>query len=252
MSETTKQERQSICDKVSDVFYSHTQSWYIGLVVHGSAVKGGFIQGWSDIDFQLYLEDSAVNEKGQLPLSLCVAIHRDLAKIDPYPFQYIQTRVLTPSFPHFGGLVPDTYELLKGRLLIPDLTNDQLHERAKENLKRLDSAPLFPSERLMDHGDDRLWKEVRAFCTTVWPALYHVLTLQHNNGVAIWKLPKGQAIDLLPLDNPMGHSIRRFHNTVLAMTPNQSSVDHALSVVERGVDFLETVREWWAGTRNNF
>ena len=125
------EQTQTIVQQVSDIYTHHTQQWFIGLVVHGSAVKGGFIEGWSDIDFQLYLEDAAIIENGQLPLKLCLSIHKELSKINPYPYQYIQTRVLTPSNARYGGLVTNTYELVKGRLLLHELTNEQLYERAQ-------------------------------------------------------------------------------------------------------------------------
>ena len=60
-------EARPIVKEVAAVYLKHTTPWFIGLIVHGSAVKGGFIPGCSDIDFQLYLEDSAFSWHGQLP-----------------------------------------------------------------------------------------------------------------------------------------------------------------------------------------
>ena len=194
--ENTKllEQTQTIVQQVSDIYTHHTQQWFIGLVVHGSAVKGGFIEGWSDIDFQLYLEDAAINENGQLPLKLCLSMHKELSKINPYPYQYIQTRVLTPSNARYGGLVTNTYELVKGRLLLHELTNEQLYERAQNYLFELNLEKLFVTENLLEHGDDRLLKSVRAFCNAVWPALYQLLTIQKNDGIKIWVLTNNTSI----------------------------------------------------------
>lgn len=93
-------------------------------------------------------------------------------------------------------------------MLFPDLTNDELVERAERNLNQLDPVRLFPSAILLDHGDGRLQKEVRAFCTAVWPALFHDLTVQINDGIRIANQTKSQAIEL-------------------------------------GVDFQEEVHTWW-------
>ena len=54
--------------EAATVYLSHTAPWFIGLLVHGSVVKGGVIPGCSDVDFQLYLEPSAFTPQGQLPL----------------------------------------------------------------------------------------------------------------------------------------------------------------------------------------
>ena len=53
--ENTKllEQTQTIVQQVSDIYTHHTQQWFIGLVVHGSAVKGGFIEGWSDNRFSI-------------------------------------------------------------------------------------------------------------------------------------------------------------------------------------------------------
>lgn len=88
-------EAQSIVQATSAIYYKHTSSWFIGLIAHGSAVKGGFIPGCSDIDLQLYLEDAAFSEHGILPLSTGMAIQRELSHIDPAPFQYIHTEAAT-------------------------------------------------------------------------------------------------------------------------------------------------------------
>jgi hypothetical protein len=243
------EQTQSIVQQVSDIYTKHTQRWFIGLVVHGSAVKGGFMEGWSDIDFQLYLEDSAIIENGQLPLRLCLSIHKDLSAINPYPYQYIQTRVLTPSYSRYGGLVSNTYELVKGRLLLGELTNEQLFERAQIDLTELNPAKLFLTENLLEHGDDRLLRSVRAFCTAVWPALYQLLTVQTNDGIKIWGLTKTQAIELLPKNTSLSRTIHTFHEAIVSCFSNKSSIVDALNVIETGSDFLQNVKYWWNETK---
>jgi hypothetical protein len=79
-------------------------------------IKGGFIPGCSDVDFQLYLDRAAFAAAGQLPLELCLAIRRDLVRIDPAPFRYIQCAALSSELP--AAVVPPvagTYLLLAGR-----------------------------------------------------------------------------------------------------------------------------------------
>ena len=52
-------EARPIAAAAAAVYMRHTRPWFIGLVAHGSAVKGGFIPGCSDVDLQLYLDDAA-------------------------------------------------------------------------------------------------------------------------------------------------------------------------------------------------
>ena len=88
-------EAQAIAAQAAAIYCKHAAPWFIGLVAHGSAVKGGYIPNSSDIDFQLYLTAEAFADDGELPLPLGMAIHRELAQIDPTPFRYIQCYALT-------------------------------------------------------------------------------------------------------------------------------------------------------------
>src|SRR5438093_213282 len=91
--------------QAADMYMRHTRPWFVGLLIHGSALKGGVIPGCSDVDLHLYLDESAFTADGQLPLELCLSIHRDLATVDPAPFRYLQCVALSSTLP------PDTARL---------------------------------------------------------------------------------------------------------------------------------------------
>ncbi|MBD3191381.1 MAG: hypothetical protein GF308_12095 [Candidatus Heimdallarchaeota archaeon] len=69
----------------------------ICLVLHGSAIKGGFIEGFSDIDLQLFLTEAAFDEFG-LKLSRAITLQKLIGKIDLNPIKayYIQLIYLRP------------------------------------------------------------------------------------------------------------------------------------------------------------
>lgn len=236
---------RAIVEQVADIYIKHTELWFIGLVVHGSAVKGGFIPGSSDIDFVLYVEDKALNERQELPLSLAMAIHRELAKIDITPFRYIQFRVAAPSHSTFGNVIPGTYRLVAGRLLQPELSNEQLLELCSEGLTALEPDGIIASHRLLDHGEGRLQRIVRGLCTEVYPVLFQILTIQHGDACHIWNLNKFEAVELLPQDSALGNQIRRFYSAVRRYYPTESNVDDALDIIEYGVGFLKNAKRWW-------
>src|SRR5438046_546402 len=97
-------EARLIVEAAAASYLRHTHPWFIGLVVHGSALKGGFIPGCSDIDFQLFLDEHAFGGLGELPFATCLAIQRDLVQIDPAPFRYIQGKAFSAILPsdHMG------------------------------------------------------------------------------------------------------------------------------------------------------
>lgn len=139
------------------IYVAHTRSWFIGLLIYGSALKGGVIPGCSDIDLQLFLDDAAFTPTGGLPLELGVAIHRELAAIDPAPFQYLQCYALPPRLRAGGqsgslGPIPGAYHLVRGRLPVPEATPAQLRERARQTLARLGPDPGGIANNLLEHG----------------------------------------------------------------------------------------------------
>lgn len=240
-------EAQPIALAVAQVYWTHTKPWFIGLVCFGSAVRGGVIAGASDIDFHLYLTDAAFTQQGRLALGLCLAIHRDLAQIDPAPFRYIDGGAERRCVPeHHVGPIPGAYQLIAGRLSVPEATTEQLHDQARWALSRL-AVPGFVTEALLHHGSGQgsLALTVRALCQTVWPVLYQVVSLQAADAVAIWRLPREQVIALLPAASPMGSAIRALYAAVLTYYPSEASLEHALTILEQGAAFQVAATTWW-------
>ncbi|MBV7337758.1 hypothetical protein KFU94_57920 [Chloroflexi bacterium TSY] len=239
-------EAQPIAKAAATIYLKHTRSWLVGLISHGSALKGGFIPGCSDIDFQLYLTNSAFTNHGQLPLEIHLTIQRELTVIDPTPFRYVQCYAHGSQLPEdYVGPVPGAHHVVAGRLPIPTATAQELIESARSALDYL--TPSGPT--LLSHGGGRLERHVRLLCTKVWPTLYQVLALQIDAPIQIWCLPKPDAIDYLSEDTPCGAAIRRFYHAVLAYYPEENSVDKALSVIETGVHFLRAAKTWWSANQ---
>lgn len=241
-------EARPIVQAAARIYFERTRPWFIGLLIHGSALKGGFIPGCSDIDFRLYLRDGAFQPNGDLRFDLSIAIQRDLSQIDPTPFQYIQCYAQPPRLTaatNTGGDIgpfPGTYQMLLGELPVPEPSADQVRERARQLLATVQPIPAHLANGLIDHGGGRLERHVRLLCTEVWPTLFNVLTLRAANPLEIWKLSKVAAIGLLPADESPGREIRAFHRSVLDYYLREQSVENALAVLERGVAFLRAAK----------
>jgi hypothetical protein len=232
-------EAQPIVEAASAIYLRHTQPWFVGLVVHGSALKGGFIPNCSDIDFQLYLDD-------MLSLETCLSIQKEISQIDPDPFRYIQCYSFSVVLPEeHAGPVPGAYHILAGRLPVAEATRSQLQESARKRIAALNPMPKYIADGLLESGIGRLPKNIRWLCTDVWPTVYQALILQGHDPFTIWSLPKPQAIALFPLDTPLGQTIRAFYEAVQTYYPYEQLLVEALAVIETGVAFLQTVKAWW-------
>ena len=115
-----------------------------------------------------------------MPLSVSLAIQRDLASIEVAPFQYLQAYPLTSHpLPEWIGPIPGAYTLLLGVFPVPEATNAQLKEAARRVLDWVVALPARLSHRLLEHGGGRLERQVRLISTDIWPTLYHTLTIHH-------------------------------------------------------------------------
>lgn len=249
-----QEEARPIVRRAAGVYRKHTAPWFIGLVVHGSAVKGGIIPGCSDLDMQLYLEPEALSWHGHLPLELAFAIRRDLEGIELWPFRYLQCYTFTAEMPEgWVGPIPGAYRLVAGRLPVAEATAEDLRRAAARSLGALDTAPTYlvgnllgpDGERSRAAGGVRLGRSLRLLCTQVWPVLYQVLTLQADDVLAAWRLPKAEAVKRLPEAGGLRAAGESFHQVVQAYYPAEDSLEGALAIMRAGVDFLQVAKSWW-------
>ncbi len=234
----------------TQIYLKYLGQWCTGVILHGSALKGGYIPGCSDIDFRLYVEPEAFDGHSNLPLDLMISLHRDLAKIDPAPFQYIQGY----AFPiekksEMVGLIPGAYHILVGTLPVPEATED-LQISAKKALEGLNVSNVFHPQTLLDHGSWRLAQQIRWLCTNIWPMLYQVLTIQQGKGIEIWRLPKPEAMKLLPSESAMAQTLQSFYLAIRAYYSDETSIEDGLRAIQSGLAFLEVVSAWWTENRS--
>jgi hypothetical protein len=241
-------EARPIVWQVAPVYLKHTAPWFIGLLVHGSAVKGGIIPNCSDLDFQLYLDRAAFSWQGQLPLELAFAVRRDLEGMQLSPFRYVQCLARTEEpEENWVGPIPGTYHLVAGRLPVPEATAEDLRASARRALTRLDPAPAFILGDLFGSGGVLLQRNLRLLCTKVWPVLYQVLTLleKGTDPIDIWCLTKEQAMERLPGETALQDTIQAFYRAVWDYYPAEEPLENALAVIESGVAFLGAASSWW-------
>ncbi len=237
------------------MYVAHTRPWFVGLVAHGSAVKGGFISGCSDIDLQLFLDDAAFAAvggadltEGRLSLNTALAIQRELADIDPAPFGYVQCYVFPPRLPDgWTGPVSGAWRLIAGNCPLPEATAGELRAAAQAHLRALDPLPRGLQDELLGRSAARLARHVRLLTTEVWPALYNLLVLRDGDPMEVWNLMKQQAIERTAADEPVGREIRAFYEAMLGYYPAQVEVDRALAMIEHGVAFLHAVKRTTTG-----
>jgi hypothetical protein len=245
-------EARSITERAAAVYARHLEPWFVGLMAHGSAVKGGVIPGWSDIDLHLYLDDAAFTPEapghssrtGYLPLSLTMAIQRDLALIDPAPFCKVQCYAMGSRLPEsWVGPVPGSYHVIAGRTTFPPPTREQLRENAGARLRAMEPFPDHLRDNLLEVlGAERLVNHARLLGTVVWPSLYNLLVVRGGDPFEVWTLPKPVAMARLAAGEPPEPEYRAYYESLTAHPPAACTIKDLLAILERGVGVLHAVQ----------
>jgi hypothetical protein len=239
-------EARPVARAAAEVYTRHTRQWLIGLMAHGSALKGGFIPGCSDVDMQLFLTDDAFDSEGRLPLALGLAIQRDLASIPLGPFQYIQCYARPPKpRDRLSGPVPGAYHMLLGSLPIPEASAEDLRASARRALASLRPTPDYIEGGLLTYSKPRLERHARLMCTDVWPLVFQVLSLTQRDPLAMWRLPKTEAIAYLPFAMGLRHEAAAFLHAVRDGYAGEQAPDQLVTVIAQGISFRAAAADWY-------
>jgi len=239
-----------IVERIAHVFIGHLGGSLVTLVAHGSAVKGGIIWGSSDVDAIAFVRPQRLTGHGELPFELAVALHRDLAHIDPAPFRCLQAYVssaqpvgTTPRV----GLIPGTFQVVTGARDVPIATGRQLLAAARQALGELDpdAARARISNALLNHGEGRLDRQVRWTCTDIWPLMYHVACVHLDDGLAAWQRTKHEVLAILAGDPVVGAPLARWFEVVTHHYAHGETLESALATLSAAVAFQDAAARWF-------
>ncbi len=238
-------EARGIVERAAEAFLTHLQNDLVSLVAHGSAVKGDYVPGCSDVDLVLIVRPGTLATGGHLPFATVAALQFDLSGIEIAPFRYLQSRVEEQGRPRKGGFVPGAYHLVWGEPNVPLATPEQLRGAAREALIGLDIRAMEARicDRLLDCGEGRFDREVRYICTDVWPRLYCMLIVDGCDPLEVWRMTKSEAIAATNERSEAGKSVRDFYEAVVRHYTRGEAVETGMAVLELGLRFLRAVSE---------
>ncbi len=172
------------------------------IVFHGSAAKGGFIPGFSDVDLIVLLAPECFDEFG-LRLDSAFAIQERIAAIPweragaAYGQAYFHNPANMPAW--WTGPVATASRVLYGTFpeqLRP--TPDRMRAAALRLLR--DDLPHLirgDTESFTDSADRALPRRLRLLSTRVTPSMFSLLVLRSDDPLGEWSRPKHEAADRL-------------------------------------------------------
>lgn len=239
---------RSIVERIAHVYIDHLGDGLVTLVAHGSAVKGGIIPGSSDVDTVAFVRPERLTTRGELPLDIAIDLHRDLARIDPAPFRYLQAYVRPTGTMLGSGFIPGTFQIVTGAPDVPIATGEELLDAARKALRELDpgAARAGISHALLNHGEGRMDRQLRWTCTDVWPLMYHVACVHVDDGLAAWQRTKHEVLAVLADDPTVGDPLAHWFEVVTDHYANGETLESALAALSAATAFYDAAARWFA------
>jgi hypothetical protein len=186
---------------------------------------------------------------GALPLEIAIDLHRELARIDPAPFRYLQAYVRPAGSMVGPGFIPGTFHIVTGVPDVPLATSEALLAAARKALAELDpeAARARISNALLNHGEGRLHRQLRWACTDVWPLMYQVACVDLGDGLAAWQRTKHEVRAILVDDPIVGSPLDRWFEVVTDHYANGESLESALAALSAAAGFYDAAALWFAG-----
>lgn len=133
---------RNLVRQAAETYRTHLGPDLVSLVARGPAVKGGFIVGSRDVDLVAIVRPDALTSYRALPLDVAIRMHRDLSRIEPAPFRYLQGVVLPAGERERIRFVPETYSVVLGDPNVPVAPVDDLMEAARASPRELEPEKL--------------------------------------------------------------------------------------------------------------
>ena len=218
-----------------------------GIILHGSALKGGAIPGFSDIDFMVFLSPDCFDKQGALPDELAFAIQERIGPLPwreagfLYPQAYFHDVRRLPSW--WTGPIPGAHRVLWGRLP-PEAapTAERLCASSVRFLKEGLPRDIASSvHNFADGGDASLPRRVRSLGSTITPTVFALAGYDADDVLELWALPKLQALERLAVRHPDADGpalARRFYENVRILYGGDFDADLGRETFRTGVAFL--------------
>lgn len=223
-----------------------------GIILHGSAVKGGVIPGYSDIDFMVFLAPDAFDERGKLPDEAAFAMQERIGPMPwreagfGYPQAYFYDVRTLPEW--WTGPVPGAYRELYGTLPQEALATEAglragVHRLLSETLPgRLNGMV----SNYADSADRQLPRRVRLLGTDLTPAVFAIASLHTDDILGVWAKPKDEALALVEdaYPNAGGPKLaREFYRNVERLYAGDFDTQVGRQTFRTGVAFMRWAEE---------
>jgi len=220
-------------------------------ILKGSAYKGDFFPGYSDLDVHLFIADEVMRSSRVPETSYALAFQEQFGTVRPEDYGISQCQIYFITWSHYPydwvRPIPGTYRLIYGELPpgFDEVDVEEHRRNAERYLLQLDGLASWLIGGFVDKPDDGLWRYVRLLGTFLKPLPYQILIVQGGDPAEVWRRRlAGVLAEVEPVACP-SRRISAFFEAVRDWEAIYGQPDQARRLLRIGLEAVDEVSVWY-------
>jgi len=220
------------------------------VTLKGSAVKGDFIQDYSDFDFHVFLKPEATEGETSPKVEGAIKFQKAIGDINPQDFGASQFQIYfinSKKYPqNWVPPVEGTYKILWGKLPfnVKELDDSTYLSYSRQFLSSVESDKQKLIERFVDKPNSGVPAVVRLLGATVKGHMYSVSMLLTSKPKTVLKLKLDELISIVEEGIGSKGHISKFFEHISNWSLIQEDCECAREAFREGVEALEEIDNW--------
>lgn len=220
------------------------------VTLKGSAVRGDFIQGYSDFDFHVFLKHEAMDDETIPKIEGAMQFQKAFGDIDPEDFGVSQFQIYfidSENYPHdWVPPVEGTYRICWGNLPSTgkEVDDSMYLKYAKRHLLDVGFSRKKLVERFVDKPNNKVPSVVRLLGATLKGYMYSVSILSTSKPKIVLKLTLDKLLPIVEDGIGSKGHFSRFFEYIFNWALLKQDYEYAREAFREGTKALEEISCW--------
>jgi hypothetical protein len=220
------------------------------VTLKGSAVKGDFIQGYSDFDFHVFIKPEAMDGEKNPKVEYAVRFQKAIGDINPKDFGASQFQIYfinSKKYPrNWVPPVGGTYRILWGNLpsVARERSDSTYLRSARQCLLNVYDDKQMLIRRFVDKTNMAVPTIVRLLGVTVKSHMYSVAILATRKPKTVLRTKLDKLIPIVEKEIKSKGCLSAFFEYISNWLKIQQNSDYARDALKKGIEVLDEIDCW--------
>jgi hypothetical protein len=220
------------------------------IILKGSAVKGDFIQGYSDFDFHVFLNSAVMDGERSPEVGGAVAFQKRIGEIHPRDFGASQFQIFFLNartypedwIPPIGG----TYKVLWGKTpsCLQEVDDSAYLQNARQAVSNIQQDKRRLIERFVDKPNSRIPTFVRLLGQYLKGHIYSSSILLTSQPNAVLNMKLDELLSVVEHGIGSKGRVSKFYEYISNWPTVQEKCGYAREAFKAGIEALDEIGAW--------